>query len=78
MRWRRLAGNMTARKSRTRQRARGGASTVGARSVNGCFGQLQPLRSHLLKDGARFAIGRHLCQLQAMGGVADVLLSFVD
>jgi hypothetical protein len=49
-----------------------------ARSVNGCFGQLQPLRSHLSEDGARFWIGRHLCQLQAMCGVADVSLPVVD
>jgi hypothetical protein len=34
--------------------------------------------SHLLEDGARFPIGRRLCQLQAMGGIGDVLLSFVD
>lgn len=48
------------------------------RSVYGCFRQLKPLCSHLLKDGARLAIGRRLCQLQAMGGIANVLLSFVD
>jgi hypothetical protein len=46
----------------------------GARLVNGRVCQLQSLCSHL----ARFSIGRHLCQLQAMGGVADVALSVVD
>ena len=56
----------------------GGASAGGVRSVNGCVRQLQPLRGHLLEDGARFSIGRHLCQLQTMGGVADVALSVVD
>jgi hypothetical protein len=49
-----------------------------ARSVNVCFRQLQPLGSHLLKDGARFAVCRRFRQLQAMGGVADVTLSVVD
>jgi hypothetical protein len=44
----------------------------------GDFRQPQPLRSHLSEDGARFAIGRNLRQLQAMGSEGDVLLSFVD
>jgi hypothetical protein len=42
------------------------------------FRQLQPLRGHLSENGLRFAIGRNLCQLQAMSGEGDVLLSFVD
>jgi hypothetical protein len=44
----------------------------------GDFRQFKPLRSHLSRDCARFAIGRNLRQLQAMGGEGDVLLSFVD
>ena len=44
----------------------------------GDFRQLEPLRSHLSEDRARFEIGRNLRQLQAMGGEGDVLLSFVD
>jgi hypothetical protein len=47
-------------------------------SVNGCFRQLQAFRGRLLEHGARFWIGRHFCQLQTMGGVADVALSVVD
>ena len=31
-----------------------------------------------LKDGARFTISGRLCQLQAMGGIGDVSLSFAD
>jgi hypothetical protein len=50
----------------------------GRGNLAGDFGQLQPLRSHLSEDRARFEIGRNLRQLQAMGGEGDVLLSFVD
>ena len=42
------------------------------------FRQLQPLRGHLFENGVRLAIGRNLCQLQAMSGEGDVSLSFVD
>jgi hypothetical protein len=44
----------------------------------GDFRQLKPLRCHLFEDGARLTVGRNLCQLQAMGGEGDILLSFVD
>jgi hypothetical protein len=33
--------------------------------LGGDFRQLKPLRSHLSEDGARFAIGRNLRQLEA-------------
>jgi hypothetical protein len=36
----------------------------GARSDEGCFRELQPLRGHLLEDGAGLLIGCHLCQLK--------------
>jgi hypothetical protein len=51
---------------------------VRVRPSAGHFRQFEPLRSHLSQDRARFAIGRNLRQLQAMGGEGDVLLSFVD
>jgi hypothetical protein len=57
---------------------RGGASDKDGRSISGGFHQLKPLRSHRPKDGPRFAIGRRLCQLQAMGGEGDILLAFFD
>lgn len=38
------------------------------RGLAGDFGQLQPLRSHLPEESARFAILRNLGQLEAMGG----------
>jgi len=58
--------------------SRGGASDKDGRSISGGFHQLKPLRSHRPKDGPRFAIGRRLCQLQAMGGEGDILLAFFD
>jgi hypothetical protein len=59
---------------------RGGtpSTKTGAVQLASDFRKLEPLRSHLSEDGARFAIGRNLRQLQAMGGEVDVLLSFVD
>jgi hypothetical protein len=58
--------------------SRGGASDKDGRSISGGFHQLKPLRSLRPKDGPRFAIGRRLCQLQAMGGEGDILLAFFD
>jgi hypothetical protein len=46
--------------------------------VNGCLRQLKPLRSYLLKDGARFPVGRRFRQVQAMGGISNLRLSFID
>jgi hypothetical protein len=54
------------------------STKTGAVQLASDFRKLKPLRSHLSEDGARFAIGRNLRQLQAMGGEVDVLLSFVD
>ena len=52
-------------------------TSAGACSVNGCFRQLQPLRSRLRRT-ARDSRLASLCQLRTMGGVADVALSIVD
>jgi hypothetical protein len=49
-----------------------------ARSFIGIFRELEPLCGHLSENGARLLISRHLRQLKAMGGIANVLLSFVD
>jgi hypothetical protein len=42
------------------------------------FREFQPLCGHLSEDSARFWIGRCLCQLEAMGSIADVSLSEID
>ena len=38
----------------------------------------EPFRGHILEHGAGFWIGRRPCQLQTMGGLADIALSVVD